>query len=127
MTSDSTSIIIENSEQGEQYIIFVQGFDISQIYIEYICIEIPGCTDYGALNYDWGATVDNGTCNYITCENTTFGLQTTHRQRISDTEGNFTATYAKKDYFGRSLDYIGDIDGDGHGDVTVGADRKSVV
>ncbi len=42
-------------------------------------------------------------------------------QKISDTEGSFTATLDNIDYFGRSLAALGDLDGDGVADLAVGA------
>ncbi|UCD37282.1 MAG: VCBS repeat-containing protein [Fidelibacterota bacterium] len=43
-------------------------------------------------------------------------------QKVSDTEGGFTATLDNFDYFGRSLAALGDLDGDGVTDLAVGAD-----
>jgi hypothetical protein len=45
-----------------------------------------------------------------------------HFQKISDTEGNFTATLDDEDYVGSSIAKIGDLDGDGVTDLAVGAD-----
>ena len=42
-------------------------------------------------------------------------------QKISDTEGGFTATLDDVDYFGLSLTNLGDLDGDGVTDLAVGA------
>ncbi|MCA9108490.1 MAG: FG-GAP repeat protein [Planctomycetaceae bacterium] len=42
-------------------------------------------------------------------------------QKISDTEGNFTAVLENSDYFGWSLANLGDLDGDGIMDLAVGA------
>ncbi|MCH8151057.1 MAG: FG-GAP repeat protein [Planctomycetes bacterium] len=42
-------------------------------------------------------------------------------QKISDTEGGFTGTLDDFDYFGYSVAGIGDLDGDGSGDLAVGA------
>jgi hypothetical protein len=43
-------------------------------------------------------------------------------QKISDTDGDFTATFDDGDHFGRSVGYIGDLDNDGIGDIVVGAE-----
>ena len=43
-------------------------------------------------------------------------------QKISDTDGDFTATFNDSDYFGISVAGIGDLDGDGIEDIAVGAD-----
>ncbi|MCA9028281.1 MAG: FG-GAP repeat protein, partial [Planctomycetaceae bacterium] len=43
-------------------------------------------------------------------------------QKISDTEGNFTAILDNSDLFGRSLTNLGDVDGDGIAELAVGAD-----
>ncbi|OVE82713.1 hypothetical protein BVY03_00245, partial [bacterium K02(2017)] len=42
-------------------------------------------------------------------------------QKISDTAGSFTAVLENSDRFGASVDSIGDLDGDGIGDLAVGA------
>ena len=42
-------------------------------------------------------------------------------QKISDTEGNFTATLDNTDLFGNSVSSLGDLDGDGVTDLAVGA------
>ncbi|OVE82738.1 hypothetical protein BVY03_00215, partial [bacterium K02(2017)] len=41
-------------------------------------------------------------------------------QKISDTEGNFTAAIDGGDYFGRAISALGDLDGDGVTDFVVG-------
>ena len=43
------------------------------------------------------------------------------QQKMSDTEGNFTATLDDGDGFGRSVTNLGDLDGDGITDLAVGA------
>ncbi len=42
-------------------------------------------------------------------------------QKISDTEGGFTGGLDDSDLFGSSLAFLGDLDGDGVGDLAVGA------
>ena len=42
-------------------------------------------------------------------------------QKISDTQGGFTGTLDDGDRFGTSLAWLGDLDGDGVGDLAVGA------
>jgi len=42
-------------------------------------------------------------------------------QKISDTEGGFTGILDDVDLFGRSVASLGDLDGDGLGDLAVGA------
>jgi len=42
-------------------------------------------------------------------------------QKISNTEGNFTGTLDVDDYFGQFVISLGDLDGDGAGDIAVGA------
>ena len=42
-------------------------------------------------------------------------------QKISDTEGGFTGILDDDDWFGRSVAWLGDLDGDGVGDLAVGA------
>ena len=44
-------------------------------------------------------------------------------QKISDTQGGFTGTLDNEDFFGRSVASMGDLDGDGVGDLAVGASR----
>ncbi len=41
-------------------------------------------------------------------------------QKISSTQGGFTGTLDNADYFGSSLAVLGDLDGDGVGDLAVG-------
>ncbi len=42
-------------------------------------------------------------------------------QKISDTEGGFTGILELNDFFGYSVASLGDLDGDGVGDLAVGA------
>ncbi|MCH8164582.1 MAG: FG-GAP repeat protein, partial [Planctomycetes bacterium] len=42
-------------------------------------------------------------------------------QKISDTQGGFTGDLDETDFFGRSVASLGDLDGDGVGDLAVGA------
>ena len=44
-------------------------------------------------------------------------------QKISDTQGNFTGTLDDSDLFGESVASLGDLDGDGVGDLAVGEAR----
>jgi len=44
-----------------------------------------------------------------------------HQKKISDTQGNFTATLGFEDFFGVSVEYLGDIDNDGHIELAVGS------
>jgi hypothetical protein len=44
-------------------------------------------------------------------------------QKISDTVGGFTGTLDDEDHFGVSMTSLGDLDGDGVGDLAVGAAR----
>jgi len=44
-------------------------------------------------------------------------------QKISDTEGGFTGILDNGDWFGGSVASLGDLDGDGVGDLAVGAVR----
>ncbi|MCA9076192.1 MAG: FG-GAP repeat protein [Planctomycetaceae bacterium] len=46
-------------------------------------------------------------------------------QKVSDTQGNFTALLDDFDNFGSSLTNLGDLDGDGITDIAVSADRDS--
>ena len=52
----------------------------------------------------------------------TDGTVTAH-QKISDTDGGFTGTLDDDDRFGLSVASLGDLDGDGVGDLAVGAPR----
>ena len=44
-----------------------------------------------------------------------------HQKKISDTQGNFSATLDTEDYFGVTVEYLGDINNDGHIELGVGA------
>jgi len=48
-------------------------------------------------------------------------------QKISDTEGGFTGTLDNDDRFGWSAGSLGDLDGDGVGDLAVGAPPDGAV
>ncbi len=43
------------------------------------------------------------------------------KQRINGLEGNFTPELANGDWFGSAVGYLGDLDGDGQGDIAAGA------
>ena len=43
-------------------------------------------------------------------------------QKISDTAGGFAGTLDDSDLFGTSVSSLGDLDGDGMGDLAVGVD-----
>ncbi|MBU0975707.1 MAG: DUF4215 domain-containing protein [Patescibacteria group bacterium] len=42
-------------------------------------------------------------------------------QKVSDTQGNFLGTLSNNDYFGRTVEYLDDLDGDTVQDIAVGA------
>ncbi len=44
-----------------------------------------------------------------------------HQKKISDTQGGFTGTLGYEDYFGVSVEYLGDINNDGHIELAVGS------
>ncbi|MCH8130847.1 MAG: FG-GAP repeat protein, partial [Acidobacteria bacterium] len=50
------------------------------------------------------------------------GTVLTH-QKVSDTEGGFTGILDENDNFGTGVAALGDLDGDGIGDLAVGAER----
>jgi hypothetical protein len=71
----------------------------------------------GAVNDDDGGS-NRGAVWVLFLETT--GTVKSH-QKISSTEGGFTGILDDVDYFGRSLARLGDLDGDGVGDLAVGA------
>ncbi|MCH8344570.1 MAG: FG-GAP repeat protein [Planctomycetes bacterium] len=72
----------------------------------------------GAWHDDDGGGFDRGAV-WILFLNTD-GTVKSH-QKISDTEGNFTGILDNNDQFGASLASLADLDGDGVGDLAVGA------
>ena len=54
------------------------------------------------------------------CSSTPDGTVKSH-QKISNTEGGFTGILDDGDWFGSSVASLGDLDGDGVGDLAVGA------
>ncbi|MCP5443792.1 MAG: DUF4347 domain-containing protein [Chromatiaceae bacterium] len=72
----------------------------------------------GARNDDDG--VDDTGAVYILFMNADGTIKAT--QKISDSSGGLTASLDNGDNFGRSVAGIGDINGDGIGDIAVGAD-----
>ncbi len=71
----------------------------------------------GAHNTDDGGT-DRGAV-YVLFLNSNGTVKA--EQKIGSTDGGLTATLDDSDYFGRSVTGMGDLDGDGIGDVAVGA------
>jgi len=74
----------------------------------------------GAQNDDDGSSTDQGAV-YILFMKTNGTVSTF--QKISDTAGGFTATLGGTDNFGVSVTSIGDLDGDGVGDIAVGTNK----
>ena len=61
---------------GTTYYIVVGGFGASEgtYQLDLTCAgAVPGCTDPGACNFDPAATVDDGTCEYLSCSGCTDG------------------------------------------------------
>ena len=84
-------------------------------------LDNDGITDLiiGAHQDDDGQTNGNRGAAYILFMNTDGTVKS--EQKISDTEGNFTATLDNADYFGSGVAGIGDLDGDGIEDIAIGA------
>ncbi|MCA9111954.1 MAG: FG-GAP repeat protein, partial [Planctomycetaceae bacterium] len=80
-----------------------------------------GVTDLAVSAFrDGDGGVDRGAV-YVLFMNTD-GTVKSH-QKISDTEGGFTATLDDADFFGHAVASVGDLDGDGVTDLAVGAMR----
>ena len=49
------------------YDIYIEYNSIASNYNESVCTNliVEGCTNYSALNYNWNANLDDGTCQYI--------------------------------------------------------------
>ncbi|HSH02490.1 MAG TPA: Ig-like domain-containing protein [Anaerolineae bacterium] len=70
---------------------------------------------------NWSGVV---TYTYVVSDGNLFNIgdgTVAGEQKISDTAGGFGGVLNNSDYFGYSLTHLGDLDGDGVGDVAVGA------
>ncbi|MCA9027882.1 MAG: FG-GAP repeat protein [Planctomycetaceae bacterium] len=73
------------------------------------------------LDDDGGIAYSNRGAVYVLFLNADGSVKS--HQKISDTEGNFTAALGDSDEFGHSLTNLGDLDGDGINDLAIGASQ----
>jgi gliding motility-associated-like protein len=85
-----------------------------------------GLTDFAAgARFDDDGGTDRGAVyilfNVDSCANYATCYSVIDEQKISDTEGNFTASFDNGDHYGQGIGDIGDFNGDGINDLAIAA------
>jgi hypothetical protein len=72
---------------------------------------VPGCTDDTACNYDATATIDNSSCEYLTCAGCTDDTACNYDATATADDGscNYTSCLCPNDLNGNGIIEVGDI------------------
>ncbi|MDD3646896.1 MAG: choice-of-anchor Q domain-containing protein [Candidatus Dojkabacteria bacterium] len=111
ITSGTFPVTIDNSDWFGYSVTDIG--DVDSDGVQDLAIGMPRDDDGGT---DRGAT-------WITFMNTNGSVKTV--QKLSDTQGQFGATYEDGDYFGSALGSLADLDGNGERELVVGVERES--
>jgi len=106
------STITLNTVAGQQYYALVMGVysESGDIEVGLSCV-ISGCTDEAACNYNGDATVDDGSCEYLTCAGCTDDTACNYDPDATLEDGS--CTFSEETYLDCEGNCLNDVDGDG--------------